>query len=102
MQSDGYDIIIAKLTLFRGPSVDAGALVELAGFLGPGNPVFGISNSGLPFAERSRLQVETVPDPMPGLPVEGFGRPDNLMIPGRSSGAAAIPWCFRPMVGPAG
>jgi nucleoside 2-deoxyribosyltransferase len=57
MQSDGYDIIIARLTLFRSPSVDAGALVELAGFLGPGKPICGISNSALPCAERSRLQV---------------------------------------------
>jgi nucleoside 2-deoxyribosyltransferase len=76
------DIIIANLTPFRGPSADAGTLVELGWFLGRGRPVFGYSNAALPFAERSRRHVEAVADPLPGLAVEGFGLPDNLMIPG--------------------
>jgi nucleoside 2-deoxyribosyltransferase len=48
------DIIIANLTPFRGPSADAGTLVEVGWFLGRGRPVFGYSNSGASFAQRSR------------------------------------------------
>ena len=36
----------------------------------------------MPFSERSRRQVEAVAGPLPGLSVEGFGLPDNLMVPG--------------------
>jgi nucleoside 2-deoxyribosyltransferase len=74
--------VIANLTPFRGPSADAGTLVEVGWFLGRGRPVFGYSNAAEPFAERSRRQVEAVPDPLPGLAIEGFGLPDNLMVPG--------------------
>ena len=76
------DVVVANLTPFRGPSADAGTLVEVGWFLGRGRPVFGYSNAAAPFSERSRRQVEAVPDPLPGLSVEGFGLPDNLMIPG--------------------
>ncbi len=76
------DIVIANLTPFRGASADAGTLVEIGWFLGRGRPVFGYSNSAVPFAERSAAQVAAAPDPMPGLAVEGFSLPDNLMIPG--------------------
>jgi len=79
---ESADIIIANLTPFRGASADAGTLVELGWFLGRGRPVFGYSNSARPFADRSRALVAVQPDPMPGLAVEGFGLPDNLMIPG--------------------
>jgi nucleoside 2-deoxyribosyltransferase len=37
------DIIIANLTPFRGPSADAGTLVEVGWFLGRDRPVFGYS-----------------------------------------------------------
>jgi len=76
------DAIIANLTPFRGASADAGTLVEVGWFLGRGRPIFGYSNVARPFAERSRRQAEAAPDPIPGLSVEGFGLPDNLMIPG--------------------
>jgi nucleoside 2-deoxyribosyltransferase len=79
---EGCDIIIANLTPFRGASADSGTLVELGWFLGRGRPVFGYSNSAKPFAQRSLAQVETLPDPLPDIIVEGFGLPDNLMIPG--------------------
>ena len=79
---EACDCVIANLTPFRGASADAGTLVELGWFLGRGRPVFGYSNAATPFAERSRVQVAAVPDAMPGLAVEGFGLPDNLMIPG--------------------
>ncbi len=75
---EAADLVIANLTPFRGASADAGTLVELGWFLGSGKPIFAYSNTATPFAERSRA----VPDPLPGLQVEGFGLADNLMIPG--------------------
>ena len=75
-------LVIANLTPFRGASADSGTLVEVGWFLGRGRPVFGYSNSAAPFAERCRQQVAARPDPLPGLSVEGFGLPDNLMIQG--------------------
>ena len=79
---EACDIIIANLTPFRGPSADAGTLIEVGWFLGRGKPIFGYSNSAQLFAERSRRQTASFPDPLPGLTVEGFDLPDNLMIPG--------------------
>lgn len=79
---EACDILVANLTPFRGASADSGTLVELGWFLGRGRPVFGYSNTATPFAERSRAQAAALPDPLPGIAVEGFGLPDNLMIPG--------------------
>lgn len=79
---EACDLVIANLTPFRGPSADAGTLVELGWFVGRGRPVFGYSNTALPFAARSAAHVALFPDPVPGLSVEGFGLPDNLMVPG--------------------
>ncbi len=79
---EACDVVIANLTPFRGPSADSGTLVELGWFLGRGRPVFGYSNSATSYAERCRLHAAAWPDPVPGLGVEGFGLPDNLMIPG--------------------
>ena len=90
------DIVIANLTPFRGPSADAGTLVELGWFLGRGKPVFGYSNAALPFAERSRRHLEAVADPLPGLSVEGFGLPDNLMIPGAVLAGGGHPMVLPP------
>ena len=58
----------------------SGTLAELGWFPGRSWPIFGYLNIALPFAKRSRLQVGAVPDPLPGLAVEGFGPADNLMI----------------------
>jgi nucleoside 2-deoxyribosyltransferase len=82
---EACDIIIANLTPFRGPSADAGTLIEVGWFLGRGRPIFGYSNSAASFAVRSRRHVAAVPDAAPGIAVEGFGLPDNLMIPGAVS-----------------
>lgn len=76
------DIIIANLTPFRGASADSGTLVEVGWFLGQNKPVFGYSNSAELFAARSRRHLSALADPIPGLAVEGFGLPDNLMIAG--------------------
>ncbi len=95
------DLIIANLTPFRGPSADAGTLIEVGWFLGRGRAVFGYSNSAVPFAERSRRHTDALPDPLPDLSVEGFGLPDNLMIPGAVLAGAVIRWCSRPTTVPA-
>ncbi len=76
------DIIIANLTPFRSTSADAGTLIEVGWFLGQSKPVFGYSNSAEPFATRSHFYLSAIADPIPGLAVEGFGLPDNLMIAG--------------------
>lgn len=34
------------------------------------------------FDQRSKEQTKAAPDPLPGLAVEGFDLPDNLMIAG--------------------
>ncbi|WP_459675707.1 nucleoside 2-deoxyribosyltransferase [Acidisoma sp. 7E03] len=84
------EIVIANLTPFRGASADAGTLVEIGWFLGRGRPIFGYSNSATLFDARSRAQVVAVPDPLPGIAVEGFGLPDNLMIPGAVEAAGGL------------
>jgi nucleoside 2-deoxyribosyltransferase len=89
-------VVIANLTPFRGPSADAGTLVEVGWFLGRGKPVFGYSNAAAPFSERSRRQVEAVADPLPGLAVEGFGLPDNLMVPGAVLAGGGHPMVLPP------
>jgi len=93
---EACDVIIANLTPFRGASADSGTLIEVGWFLGRGRPVFGYSNSAVPFAERCRRQVAALPDPVPGLSVEGFGLPDNLMLQG-----AAVQGGGQPIVLPA-
>jgi nucleoside 2-deoxyribosyltransferase len=85
------DIIIANLTPFRGPSADAGTLVELGWFLGQGKPCWGYSNHATPFAERSRTQIAAQPDPLPGILVEDFGLADNLMVEGALDGQLLLP-----------
>lgn len=92
---EGCDVIVANLTPFRGASADSGTLVEVGWFLGRGRPVFGYSNSAVPFAERCRQQSLARPDPIAGLSVEGFGLPDNLMIQG-----AAVQGGGHPIVVP--
>lgn len=79
------DIVIANLTPFRGSSADGGTLVELGWFLGRGKPIFAYSNTATLFNERTRALLAAMPDPLPGIVVEGFGLPDNLMIPGAVS-----------------
>lgn len=79
---EACDAVIANLTPYRGASADSGTLVEVGWFLGRGRPIFAYSNCAVPFDERSRSQAAAVPDPVPGMTVERFGLPDNLMVPG--------------------
>jgi nucleoside 2-deoxyribosyltransferase len=90
------DIIIANLTPFRGASADSGTLIEVGWFLGRGKKVFGYSNSAIPFATRSAAHVSAIPDPIPGLAVEGFSLPDNLMIPGAVEHGGGLPIFLPP------
>ena len=90
------DIIIANLTPFRGPSADAGTLVELGWFLGRGRKVFGYSNSAVPFPARRMAQRHALPDPLPGLMEENFGLADNLMVPGAVEYGGGLPITLPP------
>jgi nucleoside 2-deoxyribosyltransferase len=90
------DLVIANLTPFRGASADAGTLVEIGWFLGRGRPVFGYSNTTTPFAARSAAQAAAVADPMPGLAIEPFNLPDNLMVPGAVEYGGGLPLILPP------
>jgi nucleoside 2-deoxyribosyltransferase len=90
------EIILANLTPFRGPSADSGTLIEVGWFLGQGRPVFGYSNSAALFAARSAAHIAACPDPLPGLAVDGFGLPDNLMIPGAVEYGGGLPITLPP------
>jgi nucleoside 2-deoxyribosyltransferase len=90
------DIVIANLTPFRGASADSGTLIEIGWFLGRGKKVFGYSNTATLFAARSDAHVAAIPDPIPGLAVEGFGLPDNLMIPGAVEYGGGLPIFLPP------
>jgi nucleoside 2-deoxyribosyltransferase len=79
---EASDIIIANLTPFRGASADAGTLGGVGWVLGHGKPVFGYSNSAVPFAARSRAQAGRIADDVAGLMHESFGLADNLMVVG--------------------
>jgi nucleoside 2-deoxyribosyltransferase len=76
------DIIIANLTPFAGASADAGTLVEVGWFLGRGKPIFGYSNSASAFEQRMASVALH-----PGIAVESFDLPDNLMIVGAVQGS---------------
>lgn len=93
---EACDVVVANLTPFRGASADSGTLVEVGWFLGRNRPVFGYSNTATPFDARSRAQTAAIPDPLPGLTVEAFGLPDNLMIPGACLQAGGHPVVLPP------
>jgi len=90
------DIIIANLTPFRGASADSGTLIELGWFLGRGKPIYAYSNTATLFTPRSQALLAVFPDPIPNLQVEGFGLPDNLMIPGAVEHAGGFPITLPP------
>lgn len=87
------ELAILNLTPFRGASADAGTLVELGWFLARGTPVIGYSNDPTPFATRCHALSAAWGDPLPGIAVEGFGLPDNVMVAGAlaESGGMLLP-----------
>ena len=48
------DLIVAHMTPFRGPGMDGGTAFEMGFMRALGRPVFGYSNDGRVFAERTR------------------------------------------------
>ena len=87
---EACEIVIANLTPFAGASADSGTLIEVGWFLGRGRPIFGYSNSRVPFASRMIDQLKLAPPEPFDIAVESFDLPDNLMIAGavRSGGAS--------------
>jgi nucleoside 2-deoxyribosyltransferase len=65
------DIGLCNLTPFRGPSADAGTLVEVGFLFALGKPVYGYTTTALNY--RDRVEKD-------GYGVEDFGLFDNLMI----------------------
>jgi nucleoside 2-deoxyribosyltransferase len=85
------DALVANLTPFRGPSADAGTVFELGYMRALGRPVFGWSNTAMPFAARSRdfcapgaaAGADGFWRDGEGMLIEAFpGMADNLMIHG--------------------
>src|ERR1700710_42388 len=76
---EACDIIIANLTPFAGASADSGTLIDVGWFLGRGKPIFGYSNSRVPFARRMAEQLKLALPLPAGIAVESFDLPDNLM-----------------------
>jgi nucleoside 2-deoxyribosyltransferase len=83
------DGLIANLTPFRGPSLDAGTAYELGYARALGKPVFGYTNDHRPFKERvaaiSRRSVQLIKGRIADerdMAIEDFDLVDNLMIDG--------------------
>jgi nucleoside 2-deoxyribosyltransferase len=87
----GCDLIIANMTPFRGPGMDAGTAFEMGFMRALGKPVLGYTNDGRLFAERTRAFLgiargagghphgDADPD---GMLIEDFAMVDNLMMHG--------------------
>jgi nucleoside 2-deoxyribosyltransferase len=82
------DAGVFNLTPFRGPSADAGTLVELGLMFAQGKPLFGYTSDLDLYADRidSELALSigggTPRWDMNGHEIESFGLADNLMIVG--------------------
>ena len=78
---NGCDLILANMTPFRGPSLDAGTAFEMGYMAAQGKPVFGYSNDGRLYCERvTNKTSETLDDR--GMSLEGFEMMENLMLEG--------------------
>jgi nucleoside 2-deoxyribosyltransferase len=74
-----------NLTPFRGPSADAGTLVELGFMAALGKPVFAYTNAGGDLIDRLQVAPGLVrAGPLwrdaDGMMAEDFGNADNLMV----------------------
>lgn len=92
------DALVANLTPFRGPSVDAGTVYELGFMRALGRPVMGYTNDAADFAARTlrflgnhaaRGGAGRWVDGE-GLALEEFGLTDNLMIDGGIRAAGGV------------
>lgn len=92
-------LIVANMTPFRGPSMDAGTAYEMAFMRALGRPVFGYTNDARLFADRTRAFVgvtkgagghprgDADPD---GLLIEDFAMADNLMMHGGALASGGV------------
>ncbi len=80
------DLLIANMTPFRGPSLDAGTAFELGFMTGLGKPVWGYSLDGRLYADRvaeNQASAETGNGrDAEGMEIERFDMADNLMLIG--------------------
>lgn len=81
------DLAILNLTPFRGPSADAGTVLELGVLAGLGKPVFAYTNDPRDLLERLRAAGGAALDVASGIwrdaaamSIEDFGNADNLML----------------------
>lgn len=80
---DEADFCIANLTPFRGPSADAGTLIEVGVCFGKNIPVYGFTLVNLSYkdkVERDKHIVVSEGKDDQGRFVEDFGLTDNLML----------------------
>ena len=85
------DLIIANMTPFRSPSLDAGTAFEIGYMTALGKPIFGYSNDGRLYNERVINKTsETLDDR--GMFIEDFEMRDNLMLEGAiiTTGGAVV------------
>lgn len=86
---DSCDLMIANMTPFRSPSLDAGTAFEIGYMTAQGKPIFGYSNDGRLYAERVTNKQTATLDKN-GMFIEQFEMIDNLMLESaiiRSGGA---------------
>jgi nucleoside 2-deoxyribosyltransferase len=80
---DSADAIVANMTPFRGPGMDAGTAFEMAYMLKRGALVLGYTNVSGSYADRVRespmAEAEAQADLL-GLHIEDFGLTENLML----------------------
>jgi nucleoside 2-deoxyribosyltransferase len=77
------DLMIAKLTPFRGPSADVGTVYEVGFMRALGRPVFGYATTTKGFTQRTLDFAGVHAEPwrdVNGMLIEQFGLFDNLMI----------------------
>jgi nucleoside 2-deoxyribosyltransferase len=78
------DFGICNLTPFRGPSADAGTVLELGFMVGLGKRVFAYTNDAADYAQRvARTLAGEGAGPMcdqSDMAIEDFGNFDNLML----------------------
>lgn len=83
---DGCSAVIANMTPFRGPGMDAGTAFEVGYAHAEGKLIIGWSSDDRDYIDRVREyfggkldKSDRWRDPQ-GLEVEDFGQPDNLMM----------------------
>jgi nucleoside 2-deoxyribosyltransferase len=92
------DAIIANITPFRGPGMDAGTAFEIGYFAAQGKLVFLYSNHGQEYWERVDKNPSDKRLDKDGCLIEDFDLVENLMITHASARPVAIPDKTLPFV----